>query len=557
MMKKLLILLVFTPLLLAGFLIYHSKPAGAAFTANNLIDDFTFDDTTSMTASQIDAWLNSNFPNSCISTNHGFAAPDPTGYSPSTGFTYGGPVSAGRVIYDAAAAYGLNPQVLLTTLQKEESLVDGSAGCSTLRISASVGYGCPDGGTLYNYSNLNPAMYYINGTPVNSISGTCVESSTDVGFAQQLIHASWLFKFGEQRSEGNTGWDVQATNYPQPGDNWNNSDDPQTCYSGPMTQGYLKRCSTDTSTTYYDGYTVIDGTSTHMDNGATAALYWYTPHFSGNQNFDAIFNQWFGSQYAFDTYTPHPNGTLISLNGMVYLINNGAKQWITNADVFNSYGYPWFQVKAATTGDINLPTGANIDTLAPGTIFYTDNSPVYVMTFDASGNPIKQQISQSAFNSLGYSWSNVMYVPSAHVPAATASSVLFASQHPPGSLVQDKSSGKTYLLDFDHTANQFTKRWILGPDAFTTNNYSWTEVLPATAQDLSLTDGTPVNLRQGNMLLNGGNVYLVDYDTSGILKRPVGPYECFANRWHYVPRDLYQLVVPSSLPSRTGSLATC
>jgi hypothetical protein len=34
-----------------------------------------------------------------------------------------------------------------------------------------------------------------------------------------------------------------------------------------------------------------------MDTGATAALYWYTPHFSGNTNFDNIFNSWFGSVF--------------------------------------------------------------------------------------------------------------------------------------------------------------------------------------------------------------------------------------------------------------------
>ena len=31
-----------------------------------------------------------------------------------------------------------------------------------------------------------------------------------------------------------------------------------------------------------------------MDTGATAALYWYTPHFNGNQNFYNIFTNWFG-----------------------------------------------------------------------------------------------------------------------------------------------------------------------------------------------------------------------------------------------------------------------
>ena len=34
-----------------------------------------------------------------------------------------------------------------------------------------------------------------------------------------------------------------------------------------------------------------------MDSGATAALYWYTPHFNGNQNFENLFSTWFGSLY--------------------------------------------------------------------------------------------------------------------------------------------------------------------------------------------------------------------------------------------------------------------
>ena len=56
------------------------------------------------------------------------------------------------------------------------------------------------------------------------------------------------------------------------------------------------------------------------------------------------------------------------------------------------------------------------------------------------------------------------------------------------------------------------------------------------------------------MLISGGNIYLVDYDSTGILMRPVGPWECFADRWHYAYRDLYQTV---ALPARIGSIATC
>lgn len=267
-----------------GVALHVHSAAAITFLPNNIIDDRVFDNVTTLTAAQIDSFLN-GFASSCISQNNGFGAPDPTGYSPSGGFTYGGTVSAGQVIYDAAQAYGLNPQVLLTTLQKEQSLVSGSGGCSTLRYAAATGYGCPDGGTTYSYSGVN--LYSINGVAVTSVSGTCVNSSLKVGFSQQVIRAAWLLKFGEQRSEGNTGWAVIKGS-------WNNSDDPQTCYSGPMTQGTFQTCPSG-PTVYYDGYTTIDGTATHMDDGATAALYWYTPHFAGNQNFFNIFTGWFGA----------------------------------------------------------------------------------------------------------------------------------------------------------------------------------------------------------------------------------------------------------------------
>lgn len=287
-LKLIACLLLFTclPLLSANM----QRASAATFNQNNIIDDAVFNNTGALSASQIDSWLNTNFGStSCISTSRGFSAPDPIGYNPTQGFLYGGNVSAGQVIYDAAQAYGINPQVLLATLQKEQSLVAGDSGCSVLRYAAATGYGCPDGGTSYSYSGVN--LYTINGTTVTSVSGTCVNSSSKVGFTQQLIRSAWLLEFGEHRSEGNINWAIIKTN-------WDNSDDPQTCYSGPMTQGTWERCPSGGSS-FYDGYTTIDATSVHIDDGATAALYWYTPHFSGNQNFQSIFNGWFGTTYAF------------------------------------------------------------------------------------------------------------------------------------------------------------------------------------------------------------------------------------------------------------------
>jgi hypothetical protein len=287
----------------SGLVFLAAAPAFASTNYNNLIDDQVFNTTSSMTASQIDSFLNS-FSGSCISENNGFAAPDPIGYNPSQGFLYGSNVSAGRVIYDAASAYDLNPQVLLATLQKEQSLVTGGAGCSNLAYIGAVGYNCPDGGTEYSYSSPGDGSDFYStgnhfdsngnasgGSNVTSVSNTCVDSSMSAGFSQQIIHATWLLKFDEERAEGNTTWAIISGA-------WNNTDDLSTCYYGYMVTGSYARCPGG-STTYYDGDATIDSTAVTVGDGATAALYDYTPHLSGNNNFVTIFDSWFGS-----TYTP-------------------------------------------------------------------------------------------------------------------------------------------------------------------------------------------------------------------------------------------------------------
>ncbi len=285
-MRKKLLALCSLGLAVGIFAALNAATASAAWNANKIMDDGVFNHSTSMNSAQIDSFLNS-FPNSCISPNRGFSAPNPTGYSPSGGYTYGGNVSAGTVIESAAKAYDLNPRVLLATLQKEQSLVNGNAGCSVLRYVGATGYGCPDGGTTHNYSGLN--LYTINGNTVTSVNGTCVNSALKAGFSQQVIRGAWLLKFGQQRSLGNTSWAIIRGS-------WDNSDDLQSCYSGPMTKGWRKTCPNG-SESYYDGLRSIDGQTVTIESGATAALYWYTPHLHGNQNFILIWENWWGNTY--------------------------------------------------------------------------------------------------------------------------------------------------------------------------------------------------------------------------------------------------------------------
>jgi len=345
---------VFGSLFMLLALFISTQHASAAFVANRLLDDAVFEYSGSMNAAQIDAFLNT-FPTSCISTNSGFDAKIPAGYSPTNGFTFGGFVSAGQVIATAAQVYGINPQVLLTTLQKEQSLVAGGVGyCNNgdeNKYAAAMGYGCPDSSGPTSWTGVS--LYRRNGVEHTSTGATCVNTATKAGFSQQVIRGAWLLKFGEQRSKGNMNWAVI-------GGSWNNSDDPQTCYGGPMTQGTWQVCPSGAKT-FYDGYQTIDGTAVHMDTGATATLYWYTPHFHGNQSFVSVFESWFGSTQA--------GGYVVAVSDdpqdlTQYVVSAGVKYRIPSPEVKIAWG---LQTKASTTmtaANLSaMPTGATLSRL--------------------------------------------------------------------------------------------------------------------------------------------------------------------------------------------------
>jgi hypothetical protein len=504
----------------------HALTLSSANYSNYIIDDYTFTDTSTMSQSSIQAFLQSmgsglaNFSDveNCGSTSGAHYSYYASYYS------CGSTQLASQIIYSASQAYGINPQVLLATMQKEQSLITTPNPTSS-QLNYAMGYGCPD-------------------------SGGC----SYPGFFDQVDNAAWQFRADIELGSGNNYWGYTPSQYVCNG----------------ATQYYSAALKAGQNVTFYDG----NGTAYNnfnIQNMSTAALYCYTPHvynnpsglyglpvygstgeyYSGSYNFAYYFTLWFSSTYAYDTTTPHPNGTLVtSADGKVYLVNNNQLDWITNGDVFDSYGYQWSQIVAATSGDMSLPAGPNIDTFAPGTLFYSNNTPLYIMTYQ-SGSLVKQAISLSAYNSLGYNWSQAMDVPAGEIPTATASSTLFTAEHPAGTLVVDNSTGKVYLL------NNGSKSWILGPSAFQTNTtFNWADVLPATALDLSLPDGTPVGLRPGAMVYSNGGIYLINSDTSGLYYQPVGPWECFANRLHYT-MNLTTSIPSSELPNRSGSLFTC
>lgn len=253
--------------------------------AGHIIDDAIFFNKDSMTVGQIQEFLNAKVPtcnrwhsSSSSSNQPPFTCLKEYYENPTThennigrfnadgspGWVSGGQ-SAAQIIWNAAQTYGINPQVLIVLLQKEQTLITDDWPWRT-QYQKATGYYCPDTAPC-------DTQYY--------------------GFYNQVTGAAWQF-----RQYGNN-----PTNYNyRPG---------VTRYIG------------------YSPDSSCGGSNVFIENQATANLYNYTPYQPnqgalnagwgtaycgayGNRNFWLYFNNWFGSTNAGDTQANIVTGLSIS-----------------------------------------------------------------------------------------------------------------------------------------------------------------------------------------------------------------------------------------------------
>ncbi|MET4583515.1 hypothetical protein ABIE21_003041 [Conyzicola nivalis] len=139
--------------LTAGVVVGVAAPAQAAdpatFDPGYIISDQRFFDSGAMDEAAIQSFLRSKLP-SCAQANGVACLPNFTESTPSRDATtrcaaYPGAANepASRIINKVAKACGINPQVLVVTLQKENGLVtNGSPIAGSYRTA--MGYACPD-----------------------------------------------------------------------------------------------------------------------------------------------------------------------------------------------------------------------------------------------------------------------------------------------------------------------------------------------------------------------------------------------------------------------------
>ncbi|GAA3588439.1 hypothetical protein GCM10022198_10030 [Klugiella xanthotipulae] len=230
------------------------EPAQAAgFDPGYIISDALFFNPNTMNETQIQTFLNGQVAScgagsSCLRNyRQNTASRAATAYC--SGYPAGTNESAALIIKKVATICGVNPQVLLVTLQKEQGLIT-AANPSSFQMRAAMGYGCPDTAPC-------DAQFY--------------------GFFNQVYQAATAFK----RYAANP-------------------------------QNYRYKAGANNAVLYHPN-AACGSSTVFIRNQATAGLYVYTPYQPnaaalaagfgtgnscssyGNRNFYNYFTKWFGS----------------------------------------------------------------------------------------------------------------------------------------------------------------------------------------------------------------------------------------------------------------------
>lgn len=536
MMKIKYIIALSSLMSIFAFVVIMVSPVATAITGSDwrsskIVDDNVFFNPNGMSPDDIQIFLNSKVP-SCdtmgtkpsgygntraeYGASRGYPAPftclKDYYENPSThqNNLSGNPIPAGgksaaQIIFDVSQQFSVSPKALLVTLQKESDNLIFDDWPFPSQYRAAMGYGCPD---------------------------TAPCDSEYYGFYNQMYNAAKQFRrYATYPNEYR--YRAQQNNFIQ-----------------------------------YNPNVGCGGTNVFIENQATAGLYNYTPYQPnaaalnnlygtgdscsayGNRNFWRIHYDWFGSPYSWDTVSPHPDGTLINLDNSIYLIENGKRRHVGGGAVFDSYRYDWNRVKPATSGDRQLVTASGLYNLNPERLYYSDGSPVYVL-LSTDGNITwqKQPITYEAFTKLGYMWSDVMRVNPSELPQTTSPGNYFEIKHRNGDLIS--MQGKVYYIDHN------TRRYVSGA-VFRSHLWPWQVVMPASSLDSSIPEGERMLYKEGSVLYDGSNLYIVKIPPTGYeIKKPIGPWECYALSFRYnTDYDPFR-VSTSELPTSTGPRVSC
>jgi len=181
----------------------------------------------------------------------------------------------------------------------------------------------------------------------------------------------------------------------------------------------------------------IDDQKVNISNNATRALYIYTPHIHGNENFFNIWQKWFSAVYF--------EGSLLqdTKDGGIYLIRDGTKHPFLSKSAYLSR-YPSFErVIPANPADLDkYPTGAAIQ-YSNYSLLQVPTGGIYLLDDDT----LRPIVSKETFRLLGFNPEEIISVKTNDIFFyKIGQPISESSAYPTGALLQDKTSGGVYYV---------------------------------------------------------------------------------------------------------------
>jgi hypothetical protein len=325
-------------------------------------------------------------------------------------------VPAADIIYYASQIYGINPRVVLATLQKEQSLVT-SPNPTDWQINQAMGYGCPT-------------------------TGGCGASN----FFYQIDSGVWVLRYHYERANGNNTW-------------WNNGG--YTC--GTPKNFYNPGLWPGTNVTFYDEDGVAYRTYL-IANAATASLYCYTPHaynnpqglyglpvfgnvgryYTGSYNFVYWYEQWFGG-------TQTGRAFKASNSDAIYYSVGNYKLSVPQMGVLQDYGISPESIRTLTPEVVNATPSPPAETGISSTIGSLIKSP---SDTDEDGGSVylvsvgkRYQITDMGqFANFGFQESSIKYLPLSFINNMSSAGALSNFVYTPNGAVFEVGSGTKRII---------------------------------------------------------------------------------------------------------------
>ncbi len=207
-----------------------------------------------------------------------------------------------------------------------------------------------------------------------------------------------------------------------------------------FTEGYMADIDLygEAAGKYGPGQTVtIDDTDVTPANAATAAMYAYTPHLHGNENFVTIWNRWFGREY--------PSGSLLQAVGEdgVWLIQNGYRRPILSASALNSRFNPDLIIPVSQTDLTQFPIGQSIN-FPNYSLLKDEDGHIYLLVDDA----LRHITSMESFRLLGFSEDQVVQITNDEVEDyEEGDPITVDSVFPQGQLLRLSTTGSVFYIE--------------------------------------------------------------------------------------------------------------